>query len=73
MNETKLTKKAIKAIEDAFNSAVEMTKRDFYNKPFEDRKYADCYFHGVLESKLQALGIDISSTWDVLRDIQFHE
>ena len=71
----KLTEKEKKALVQTFIESAEFTKKEYYNKDYEERKNGvDAFFHGVLESKLNSLcGIEIGGTWNILRDTIFHD
>lgn len=75
METIKLSEKAKKAIMKAFIESAEFTKKEYYNKDYEERKNGvEPYFHGVLEAKLRNdLNVDISEVWDILRDTMFHD
>ena len=73
MNEIKLSNKAKEAIKALFIESAEMTRKEFYDKDYENRKNAESFFHGVLEAKFSNIGVDISEVWEIIRDTIYHD
>ena len=73
MKEIKLSNKTKEAIKVLFIESVEITKKEFYDKEYEQRKNAPAFFHGVLEAKFSSIDIDISEVWEILRDTIYHD
>lgn len=70
MNEIKLTEAKKKALKEAFIKSANLTKNDFYDKSYEERRDGvHAFFMGALEAELKSVfDVDISETWEILRN-----
>lgn len=70
MKEIKMTEAKKEALKEAFIKSANLTKNDFYNKSFEERKEGvHAFFMGALEAELKSIfDVDIGEAWEILRD-----